>query len=331
DEEFQRIFNSLHISETQFSDEEDNYRSELYNYDEKGNHYTEERFNYLKKTRKSSFVIILESDQCIEKFSYPEKDEDEEDDDCWSDSYFWEDSLQENRNLCEYCRKGGHGVWECSGLNERNTFSFDLEVNNFILDFKKNDSSILKEVNSFLDLKNNDFSTSKAYNSFKQYKFCEVCDKEGHLWKECHESQNTVIIGKKSRQRQEEKKRNFSLITLKMLIGRQSEKSMGLKRKRRTCGLQKGLSASKQTSLEKVERSEHITLGVDLAGKKGALSATADKQELYSAEFELRKDIVELIATRSIIELINRIILMIIHISISNKNISISKNRPTTP
>ena len=42
-----------------------------------------------------------------------------------------------------------------------------------------------------------------------------------------------------------------------------------------------------------------ITLGVDAASKKGGLSATTEKEELFSAEFTLRNDIVEKLATRS--------------------------------
>ena len=41
-----------------------------------------------------------------------------------------------------------------------------------------------------------------------------------------------------------------------------------------------------------------ITLGVDAASKNGGLSATTDKEELFSAEFVLRNDIVDLLSGR---------------------------------
>ena len=46
------------------------------------------------------------------------------------------------------------------------------------------------------------------------------------------------------------------------------------------------------------ETKQNITLGVDAGSKIIVLSATTDKQELFSAEVELRNDIVKLLATR---------------------------------
>ena len=46
------------------------------------------------------------------------------------------------------------------------------------------------------------------------------------------------------------------------------------------------------------ETKQEITLGVDAGSKIIGLSATTDKQELFSAEVELRNDIVKLLATR---------------------------------
>ncbi len=46
------------------------------------------------------------------------------------------------------------------------------------------------------------------------------------------------------------------------------------------------------------ETKQDITLGVDAGSKIIGLSATADKQELFSAEVELRNDIVDLLSTR---------------------------------
>jgi|LSQX01.1.fsa_nt_gb N6-L-threonylcarbamoyladenine synthase len=46
------------------------------------------------------------------------------------------------------------------------------------------------------------------------------------------------------------------------------------------------------------ETKQNITLGVDAGSKIIGLSATTDKQELFSAEVELRNDIVKLLATR---------------------------------
>jgi len=46
------------------------------------------------------------------------------------------------------------------------------------------------------------------------------------------------------------------------------------------------------------ETKQDITLGVDAGSKIIGLSATTDKQELFSAEVELRNDIVDLISTR---------------------------------
>ncbi|CAG8597891.1 13971_t:CDS:1 [Funneliformis caledonium] len=195
DEEFQRIFNFLHISETQFVDEEDSYRSELYDYFEEGNHYTEECFNYFNNEEDDEEVDFCdyceESGHCIKNCSRHEDEDD--DDDYWSDSYFLESSLQEKPNLCEYCGNEGHGVWECYELDENNTVS-------------------IPEVNLILDLKKNDFSTLEKDNSFnhsEQNKFCEVCNGVGHLWKECPKSQNTVFLGKKSRQRERRKEKKL--------------------------------------------------------------------------------------------------------------------------
>jgi hypothetical protein len=46
------------------------------------------------------------------------------------------------------------------------------------------------------------------------------------------------------------------------------------------------------------EAKQDIILGVDAGSKKIGLSATTDKQELFSAELELRNDIVDLLSTR---------------------------------
>lgn len=46
------------------------------------------------------------------------------------------------------------------------------------------------------------------------------------------------------------------------------------------------------------EAKQDITLGVDAGSKKIGLSATTDKEELFSAEVELRNDIVDLLSTR---------------------------------
>jgi N6-L-threonylcarbamoyladenine synthase len=46
------------------------------------------------------------------------------------------------------------------------------------------------------------------------------------------------------------------------------------------------------------ETKKPITLGIDAGSKKIGLSATTDKKEVFSAEVELRKDIVELISTK---------------------------------
>lgn len=43
---------------------------------------------------------------------------------------------------------------------------------------------------------------------------------------------------------------------------------------------------------------QEITLGVDAGSKQMGLSATTKKKELYSADVELRKDIVDLISIR---------------------------------
>lgn len=43
---------------------------------------------------------------------------------------------------------------------------------------------------------------------------------------------------------------------------------------------------------------QNITLGVDAGSKHIGLSATTDKKELYSADVELRNDIVDLLSTR---------------------------------
>ena len=47
------------------------------------------------------------------------------------------------------------------------------------------------------------------------------------------------------------------------------------------------------------ETKQDITLGVDAGSKIIGLSATTDKQELFSAEVELRNDIVQLLSERS--------------------------------
>lgn len=46
------------------------------------------------------------------------------------------------------------------------------------------------------------------------------------------------------------------------------------------------------------ETKQEITLGVDAGSKKIGLSATTDKEELFSAEVELRTNIVDLISTK---------------------------------
>lgn len=46
------------------------------------------------------------------------------------------------------------------------------------------------------------------------------------------------------------------------------------------------------------ETKQDITLGIDAGSKIIGLSATTDKQELFSAEVELRNDIVDLLSTR---------------------------------
>lgn len=46
------------------------------------------------------------------------------------------------------------------------------------------------------------------------------------------------------------------------------------------------------------ETAQNITLGVDAGSKHIGLSATTDKKELFSAELELRNDIVDLLSTR---------------------------------
>jgi N6-L-threonylcarbamoyladenine synthase len=46
------------------------------------------------------------------------------------------------------------------------------------------------------------------------------------------------------------------------------------------------------------ETKQDIVLGVDAGSKTIGLSATTEKQEIYSAEVEMRTDIVELLATK---------------------------------
>jgi len=53
-----------------------------------------------------------------------------------------------------------------------------------------------------------------------------------------------------------------------------------------------------QLIFECENQTQDITLGVDAGSKHIGLSATTDKKELYSAEVELRNDIVDLLSTR---------------------------------
>ncbi|CAG8490596.1 656_t:CDS:2 [Funneliformis mosseae] len=78
----------------QFVDKEDSYRSELYDYFEEGNHYTEECFNYFNNE---------EDNEEVDFYDYCEE--------------------SEKPNLCEYCENEGHGVWECYEFDENHTVS----------------------------------------------------------------------------------------------------------------------------------------------------------------------------------------------------------------
>lgn len=53
-----------------------------------------------------------------------------------------------------------------------------------------------------------------------------------------------------------------------------------------------------QLLFECENKTQDITLGVDAGSKHIGLSATANKKELYSADIELRNDIVDLLSTR---------------------------------
>src|SRR6266540_3440608 len=239
----QNLLSILRINETQSTDEEDNYWSELCEYCEEEGHckeecpsYLEEKedlYDYYERKIHSSYPEESEEecDYCEGKGhgveecpSYLEKDDEDEDDDYWPESYFWEHSLK----LCEYCSKGSHNVWDCPELEanpylESNTFSIDLEVDNFgfsnqvasrvdfFRDFKEDDFDFDLNGKEFsFDVKGNNSSTEEEEKEYHfKRKFCEVCDKEGHLWKECPESQNNVSRGKKSRQRARRKEKNL--------------------------------------------------------------------------------------------------------------------------
>src|SRR5665647_260133 len=53
-----------------------------------------------------------------------------------------------------------------------------------------------------------------------------------------------------------------------------------------------------QLTIATGEAKQEITLGVDAGSKYIGISATTDKEELFSAEVELRSDIVDLLSTR---------------------------------